>query len=180
MWFIIFLCLINSSNSTFVFILHVPSLSFVGPKIFLNTFLSNTINLFFMVSFKTHTSQTCVTIGLIILQYSFNFAVPHLPKLSHKRQDFRRRGGITEHKMWVLIFSKTSAWNIYHSKKNRARYGQKYILVFMLGPRYSCHILMKLEFCCTDFRKNIQIPYFMKICPVRAQMFHMDRRTLRR
>jgi hypothetical protein len=31
-------------------ILHVPSLSFVGPKIFLNTFLSNTINLFFTFS----------------------------------------------------------------------------------------------------------------------------------
>ena len=29
-WFIIFLCLINSSNSSFVLILHVPSLSFVG------------------------------------------------------------------------------------------------------------------------------------------------------
>jgi hypothetical protein len=29
-------------------ILHVPSPSFVGPKIFLNTLLSNTINLFFM------------------------------------------------------------------------------------------------------------------------------------
>jgi len=46
MWFIIFLCLINASNSSFALILHVPSLSFVGPKIFLNTFLSNTINLF--------------------------------------------------------------------------------------------------------------------------------------
>jgi hypothetical protein len=30
---IIFLCLINSSNSSFVLILHVPSLPFVGPKI---------------------------------------------------------------------------------------------------------------------------------------------------
>ena len=46
MRFIISLCLINSSNSLFVLILHVPFLSFVGPKIFLNTFLSNTINLF--------------------------------------------------------------------------------------------------------------------------------------
>jgi hypothetical protein len=54
-------------------ILHVPSLSFVGPKIFLNTFLSNTISLFFVVSFKTHVSQEYVTIGLIILQYNFNF-----------------------------------------------------------------------------------------------------------
>jgi hypothetical protein len=35
MWFIIFLCLINSPNSSFVLILHVPSLCFVGPKSFL-------------------------------------------------------------------------------------------------------------------------------------------------
>ena len=44
-----FLCLINLSNSSFVLILHVPSLSFVGPKIFLSTFLSNTITLCFIV-----------------------------------------------------------------------------------------------------------------------------------
>jgi len=47
--------------------------SFVGPKIFLNTFLSNTINMFFVTSFKSHTSQAYDTIGLIILQYIFNF-----------------------------------------------------------------------------------------------------------
>ena len=47
MLFIMYLCLINLSNSSFVLILHVPSLPFVGPKIFLSTFLSNTINLFF-------------------------------------------------------------------------------------------------------------------------------------
>ena len=73
MWFITFLCLINSSNSSFVLILYVQSLSFVGPKIFLNTFLSNTINLFFMVSFKTHTSQPYVSIDLIILTAQFQF-----------------------------------------------------------------------------------------------------------
>jgi len=71
--FIIFLCLINSYNSSFVLIFHVPSLYFVRPKILLNTFLSNTINLFFVVSFKTHVSQAYVTIGLIILQYNFSF-----------------------------------------------------------------------------------------------------------
>ena len=34
-----FLCLINISNSLFVLILHIPSLSFLGQKIFLNTLL---------------------------------------------------------------------------------------------------------------------------------------------
>ena len=48
MWLIIFLCLINSSTSSFVLILHVSSLSFVGTKIFLNTSLSDTTNLFFL------------------------------------------------------------------------------------------------------------------------------------
>jgi len=45
MWFIILLCLINSSCSSFVLILHVPSLSFVTPKIFLNNFLFNTLEI---------------------------------------------------------------------------------------------------------------------------------------
>jgi len=52
------------------------SLSFVGPKIFLNTFLSSTINLLFMIFLKTHTSQASVTVGLIILhpvQFQFRF-----------------------------------------------------------------------------------------------------------
>jgi hypothetical protein len=54
-------------------ILHVPSLSFLGPKFFLNIFLSNTISLFVIVSYKTHVSQAYVTIGLIIFQYNLDF-----------------------------------------------------------------------------------------------------------
>jgi hypothetical protein len=42
---------------------------------------------------------------------------------------FRKK--LIEHKMCVLIFSITFVWNISHYKKNWARYGQKYILVFM-------------------------------------------------
>ena len=38
----------------FVLILHVPSLSLVGPKIFRNIFLSNTNNVCFMDSVRTH------------------------------------------------------------------------------------------------------------------------------
>jgi hypothetical protein len=37
-------------------------------------------------------------------------------------------------------------WNIYYSKKKWARYYQKCISVFMSSTRYSCPILMKLEF----------------------------------
>ena len=71
--FIMFLCLVNLSNSSFVLILHVQSLSFVGPKIFLSTFLSNTINLFLIVSLKAHISQPYVAVGLIRLQHYFIF-----------------------------------------------------------------------------------------------------------
>jgi hypothetical protein len=54
--------------------------------------------------------------------------VPHLPKLSYKRQDFRGGGRIINAKC-VLILSKTSAWNIHHTIKNTARYYQKYIYI---------------------------------------------------
>jgi hypothetical protein len=36
--------------------------------------------------------------------------------------------------------------NVADSKKNSERYYHKRILVFMQSARYSCHILMKLEF----------------------------------
>ena len=38
--------------------------------------------------------------------------------LSNKRQDFRKKKNITEHKLCVLIFSIISIGNISHSKKN--------------------------------------------------------------
>ena len=52
MWFIVFLRLINSSNSSFVLILHVPSLSFVGSKIFLT--------LSYSLSFPTYLFSLCL------------------------------------------------------------------------------------------------------------------------
>jgi hypothetical protein len=44
----------------------------------------------------------------------------HVPTLSHKRHDFRKN--VSEHKMYVLIFSITLSKNIPHSKNNSARY----------------------------------------------------------
>jgi len=38
---------------------------------------------------------------------------------------------------------------------------------------YSCQILMKLEFY-DRFFKNMQIPNLLKICTVKAELFHMD------
>jgi hypothetical protein len=46
----VFSFLIRISNSSLLFILHVPSLSNVGPYIFLSTLLSKTSRLFFSVT----------------------------------------------------------------------------------------------------------------------------------
>jgi hypothetical protein len=46
-------------------------------------------------------------------------AEPYFSTLSHKRYDFWEK--VIEHKMRVLIFSRTFVWNISHSKKNSAR-----------------------------------------------------------
>ena len=43
--------------------------------------------------------------------------------------------------------------------------------------RYSCQIVMKLEIARQIFGKKIQIPNFMEIRPVGAELFHADRRT---
>jgi hypothetical protein len=62
--------------------------------------------------------------------------------LSHKRSHFRGKG--IEHKMCASIFSTIFVSNIFHSKKNWARYDQKCNTVVMYSTRYSCQILMKL------------------------------------
>jgi hypothetical protein len=41
--------------------------------------------------------------------------------------------------------------------------------------RYSRPILMKPEFSGQFFEKKTQIPNFIKICPVRVELFHADR-----
>jgi hypothetical protein len=61
--------------------------------------------------------------------------------------------------MLVLIFYTAFVWNISHSKKNWAKCDNQCMLLFMYSIRYSCQILMKLEFFSTDFKKNIQITY---------------------
>jgi len=53
----------------------------------------------------------------------------NISTLSHKRHDFRKT--IIEHQMCVSSFYTTFVWNSFHSKKNWARYGWKYILVFV-------------------------------------------------
>jgi hypothetical protein len=58
-------------NSSFVLILHVPSLSFLGTNILLNIFLSGTNNIRFTDYVSTHVSPEYVITGLKF-QYNFN------------------------------------------------------------------------------------------------------------
>ena len=62
------------------------------------------------------------------------------------------------------------ARNISHSKKNSARYYHKCTRYFFLPVNET------LIFS-TDFSKNTQIPNFMKIRPVRTELFRADRQT---
>jgi hypothetical protein len=78
--------------------------------------------------------MTCVCVYMCSLRYP----------LSHKWHSFWKK--IIEHKVCVLSFFTTFVWNIFNSKKNRARYDQKCILVFMSSNCYSCQSLMKPEF----------------------------------
>jgi hypothetical protein len=59
--------------------------------------------------------------------------------------------------MCVLVFSTTFIWNISHSNKNWARYDQK--LVFTSSIRYSCPILVKLQFSREIFEKYSNIKF---------------------
>jgi hypothetical protein len=54
---------------------------------------------------------------------------------------------------------------------------EKCILVYMWSTRYSCKILMKLDFFFENFSKNTQMSYYIKIRPVGAEMFRADGRT---
>jgi hypothetical protein len=95
-------------------------------------------------------------------------ALQYFSTLSHKRHDFRKK--VTEQKMCVLISSTNFVWSISHSKKNWARYDQKYLLVFVCITRYSCPIVRKLAIS-RQFFKKIQIR------PVEDELFLADRRT---
>ena len=65
--------------------------------------------------------------------------------------------------------------SISYFKKSSASFCHKCTNVFMYSTRYSCQILMKVEFSRQIFEKYT--PNFMKICPVGSQ-FHSDGRTV--
>ena len=82
---------------------------------------------------------------------------------------------VIEHKICVLIFSTTFVWNISHSKNSWARYGHKYILVFMYSTvQYSTVQYSTVQYTLflsnlnetwmlsTDFRKKNSRIIFLK------------------
>jgi len=83
-------------------------------------------------------------------------ACPSLPcfsTVSHERHDFRKR-----HDTCVFIFLTIFVRNISHSKNNSAKY-HKCTQVFMSRARYSCQILIKLEFPRHIFEKFSNIKF---------------------
>jgi hypothetical protein len=65
--------------------------------------------------------------------------------------------------MRCWIFSKTSVWNIFHSKKNPARYCRKCISVSICSTHSSCQIFLKLEFSIQIFEKS-SIKFHENLC----------------
>jgi hypothetical protein len=115
-----------------------------------------------------HANRIC----RIILSSVVSLAVLYFSTLSHKRHNFPKKK-VIGHKMCVLIFSKNFIWSVSHSAKNSARY-------IINVHRSSCKeplfllVFIKLLIFSTDFRK-ILIWNFMKIRPVRAELFCVDR-----
>jgi len=62
----------------------------------------------------------------------------------------------------VLIFSTNFVWNISNSKKNWARCGQKCVFGRHVKYRYSCTILINLEFCRQIFEKVLKYEIWWK------------------
>jgi hypothetical protein len=66
---------------------------------------------------------------------------------------------VIEHKTCILIFSTKFVWYISHSKTNWVRHDPQCIFVFTRSTRYSCQILMKLEFSRLIFEKYSNINF---------------------
>ena len=103
-------------------------------------------------------------------------ALQYFSTLSHKQYDFRKKKKITEYMFWfpLQILSET----LPTLRRIRRDLIKKYVLVFTWSTRYTCPIFSETWILSIVFSsKNIQIPNFMKICPVGAQLLHADRWT---
>jgi len=80
--------------------------------------------------------------------------------LSQTRHDFR--GKVIKYLVCVLIFSTTFFWNISHYWENSTRYYRKCTYVFMYSTRYSCQVLIKLEFSRHIFERILKYQFSWK------------------
>ena len=89
--------------------------------------------------------------------------------------DFREKN--TGYQVCGLIFSTTFLWDPSRSKKNWARYYQKFAQVFLWSAHYSCQILIKKP----EFSREIfEVPKHnisWKSVPLTAELFEADRQT---
>jgi len=71
-------------------------------------------------------------------------------KICNKYHLFHLVGILFPHKLLIIkcvsIFRKSYVWKVSHYKKKWVTYDQKFISIFKWNTRYSCQILMKLEF----------------------------------
>jgi len=72
-----------------------------------------------------------------------------------------------------LIFSANFVRNISHSEKNSPSYYHKCSYVFIRSARFSCQVSVNLEFSWQFFDRYSK--HFMKIRPVGAELFHVER-----
>jgi len=94
----------------------------------------------------------------IIMPSVARLALPNFSTLSYTRHDFLEKNKVV-HKMCNLTSSKNLSETC-HFEKKLARYDQKFIVVFKYKIRYSCQILMKLEFYRQIFEKYTNIKLY--------------------
>jgi hypothetical protein len=95
----------------------------------------------------------CIVISSLICP-----ALQYFSILSHKGYDFFLSYR-TQNTSFRFLYNFT--WNTSQVTKKWRRYDHKYMLVFVLSTRYSCHILMKRIFS-TDFRKILKYQILQK------------------
>ena len=80
-------------------------------------------------------------------------AVPHFPS-SHEQHNFWKE--VTEHKMYIFIFSTSSVWNISHAQKNWVRYDQNFVkIAHYVRFKWSLNFLNRfLKTICIKFHYN--------------------------
>ena len=73
-----------------------------------------------MCAFSVLVTQHAKCMRRVRLQSAACLTVPYFVTSFHNRYGFRKN--VTEHKMCVLSFYTTFAWNISHTKRNSMRY----------------------------------------------------------